>query len=470
MPRQQTLQATVDWSFGLLTQAERDALTRLSVFAGGFELEAAEAICASADVDALDVMDLLGSLVDKSLVVADRGGESVRYRLLETIRQYSAQELVRAAGEEEAMRVRDRHADYYLKLAEETAPALTGPHQGRYLRRLDSEWDNLRAAFAHLRADERSGDVLRLAVAVGRFVLSRGHADVIPYLARARVARRCEAETGTCQTRAGRSARQRAPGLGAADHAVAAQGPGCSCPARGGTQSERSSSPGERQRRGGSARARHTAGRRLHRRRRRAMRRLSAESVAVARSTGDTQLIGELLSFTGLRHVRRRGAADRTRRRWQISALPGTCFSPRTSCTACRASIWSPGGRLRPCAGLEQAIELVEELGDEVFLFGFRSDFGVMLLITGEHERAAPLLRQCLLVARRTGVLLDVSQLIFGSACIAAWQGRHELAAKLFGAADTDVARGNGRRQHPADRAGAATDGPGAGKAARGDG
>ena len=73
MPRQQTLQATVDWSFGLLTHAERDTLTRLSVFVGGFELEAAEAICASADVDALDVMDLVGSLVDKSLVVADRG-------------------------------------------------------------------------------------------------------------------------------------------------------------------------------------------------------------------------------------------------------------------------------------------------------------------------------------------------------------------------------------------------------------
>ena len=139
----------------------------------------------AADVDALDVMDLLGSLVDKSLVVADRGRDRVRYRLLETIRQYSAQELVRAAGETEAMRVSDRHAEYYLNLAVAAAPALTGPQQGRYLRQLDSEWDNVRAAFAHLRADERSEDVLRLGVSVARFVLSRGHTEVIRYLAEA---------------------------------------------------------------------------------------------------------------------------------------------------------------------------------------------------------------------------------------------------------------------------------------------
>ena len=83
------------------------------------------------------------------------------------------------------MRVRDRHAEYYLNLAVATAPALTGPQQGRYLRQLDSEWDNVRAAFAHLRADERSDDVLRLGVAVARFVLSRGHIEVISYLGEA---------------------------------------------------------------------------------------------------------------------------------------------------------------------------------------------------------------------------------------------------------------------------------------------
>ena len=126
MPRQQTLQATVDWSFSLLSEPERETLRRLAVFAGGFELEAAEAVCATEQVDAFGVMDLISSLVDKSLVVADRTPASVRYRMLETIRQYCAQELLRASGEAEVLRVRDEHAAYYVQLAREATP---GPHR-----------------------------------------------------------------------------------------------------------------------------------------------------------------------------------------------------------------------------------------------------------------------------------------------------------------------------------------------------
>jgi predicted ATPase/class 3 adenylate cyclase len=182
MPRQQTLQATVDWSFGLLTGQERETLTRLSVFAGGFDLEAAEVICASADVDALDVLDLIGSLVDKSLVVADHSPQAVRYRLLETIRQYSAQDLLRAEGDVEVLLIRDRHGRYYLDLAKAGGPATTGHGQGRWLRRFDAEWENLRAAFAHFAAEEGSEEILELAVSLRRFSLSRGHAEVLDYL------------------------------------------------------------------------------------------------------------------------------------------------------------------------------------------------------------------------------------------------------------------------------------------------
>ena len=452
MPRQQTLQATVDWSFGLLTQAERDTLTRLSVFAGGFELAAAEAICASADVDAMDVMDLLGSLVGKSLVVADRGGDSVRYRLLETIRQYSAQELVRATGEEEAMRVRDRHADYYLKLAEESAPALTGPHQGRYLRRLDSEWDNLRAAFAHLQADERSTEVLRLAVAIARFVLSRGHADVIPYLAEA--LQRAEAEaapadTGPADTAPADTApADTAPaGLLASAHlAVAglimlllrkdpAELPAARRHAERALELARASGNAVPEARalGALAAVAFIARDEEH------SRRLSAESVALARSTGDIQLVGEQLMFAVFDSF---GEDARLAHEEALASFRATGDVLLAANELHRLSgIDLVAGRTAAaCARLEQAVELVEQLGDEVFLFGFRSDLGIMLLILGEPERSAPLLRQCLLVARRTGALLDVSQLIFGSACIAAWQGRRELAARLFGAAETDVA------------------------------
>ena len=182
MPRQQTLQAAVDWSFGLLTEPERDVLRRLSVFAGGFELEAAEAICAAGSVDAFDLLDLLGSLVSKSLVIADRTPESVRYRMLETIRQYAALELLRSCGEDEVVAARDRHAGYFMRLAEEAAPALAGPGQGHWLRRLDAEWENLCVAASHLAADGRTDDLLRLGVWLQRFAVSRGHCEVLAWL------------------------------------------------------------------------------------------------------------------------------------------------------------------------------------------------------------------------------------------------------------------------------------------------
>ncbi len=181
MPRQQTLQATVEWSFGLLAGPERDTLRRLTMFSGGFDLEAAEALCTSETVDEFDVADLLGSLVDKSLVVADHAADSVRYRLLETIRQYGAQDLLRALGDEAVLALRTRHADYYLKLAQAAGPRLLGPDQASWLHRLDAEWDNLRAAFAHFAAEDRADDVIGLATSLLRFTLSRGHAEVLDY-------------------------------------------------------------------------------------------------------------------------------------------------------------------------------------------------------------------------------------------------------------------------------------------------
>jgi len=110
LPRQRTLEATVDWSFDLLSETERAVLRRLSVFVGGFELDGADAVCGAGDVDVFEVADLLGSLVNKSLIVAERSSGSLRYRLLETIRQYAAHQLVRSGGEAEARLARAAHA------------------------------------------------------------------------------------------------------------------------------------------------------------------------------------------------------------------------------------------------------------------------------------------------------------------------------------------------------------------------
>jgi len=170
MPRQQTLRATVEWSYSLLNEPEQSVLRRLSVFVEGFDLDAAEAVCSQGDIDEFDVTDLLGSLVDKSLVVAEPGGSgTVRYRLLETIRQFSAERLVER-DEQEAAAVSTAHCSYFLSLAQQAEPYLTGPEQGRWLARLETEQANLRRAIEHAVAEpDGTARALGLAVALSRY-------------------------------------------------------------------------------------------------------------------------------------------------------------------------------------------------------------------------------------------------------------------------------------------------------------
>ena len=169
LPRQQTLRATVEWSYWLLHGAEQQLLGRLSVFAEGFDLDAAEAVCGFGGIEVFEVAGLLGSLVDKSLVVAEPAGEALRYRLLETIRQFAAEQLAQAGGDEAAAAAA-AHCAHYLSVAETAALHLTGPDQGSWLARLDTDQANLRRAAGH--AASRPGgtvQVLRLSVALRRY-------------------------------------------------------------------------------------------------------------------------------------------------------------------------------------------------------------------------------------------------------------------------------------------------------------
>jgi len=143
LPRQQTLRASVEWSHALLSGDEQVLLRRLGVFAGGFAFDAVEDIGAGEGIDRYAVLDLLGSLVDKSLVVAEEHGPAVRYRLLETVRQYA---LERLADSGEADAVRDRHRDAYLALAERAAPDLETARQRDWLNTLHAEAANFAAA------------------------------------------------------------------------------------------------------------------------------------------------------------------------------------------------------------------------------------------------------------------------------------------------------------------------------------
>ncbi|MCW3096552.1 MAG: hypothetical protein JWL77_2170, partial [Chthonomonadaceae bacterium] len=171
--RQQTLRATLDWSYALLREAERSLLRRLSVFAGGCVLEAAEQVCCGEGIEEEQVLDLLTSLVDKSLVrFEERGQAEGRYRLLEMVRQYAAEGL-QASGEADQVKI--RHRDWFLALAEEAEPQLKGDGQRNWLRRLETEHDNLRAALARCETEAEGAEAgLRLAGALHRFWYLRG--------------------------------------------------------------------------------------------------------------------------------------------------------------------------------------------------------------------------------------------------------------------------------------------------------
>jgi non-specific serine/threonine protein kinase len=176
MPRHQTLRATVDWSYALLSEPERALLRRLAVFAGGWTLEAAEAVAVGDGLQAYAVLDLLAQLVDKSLVLAEEQHGAVRYRLLETIRQYAADRLLEAG---EVERTRDRHLAHFLELAEEAEPKLRGRASAVALDRLEREHDNLRVALEwSMATDPTRGDAaLRLSGALAWFWWVRSYHD-----------------------------------------------------------------------------------------------------------------------------------------------------------------------------------------------------------------------------------------------------------------------------------------------------
>jgi predicted ATPase/DNA-binding SARP family transcriptional activator/DNA-binding CsgD family transcriptional regulator len=178
LPRQQTLRATLDWSYALLTRSEQIAFRRLSVFVGGWSLEAAEQVCVDETIAPHSMLGLLEQMYDKSLISAEEHGDEVRYRLLEPVRQYALEHLAEA---NEAEALRRRHALYYLALAEAAEPELIGPRQTIWLLRLEAEHDNLRAALAWMFAHEPSPDSergelgLHLSGALWRFWYIHGH-------------------------------------------------------------------------------------------------------------------------------------------------------------------------------------------------------------------------------------------------------------------------------------------------------
>jgi len=431
LPRQQTLRATVDWSFDLLDRPEQAVLCRLSVFAGSFELEAAEAVGATEAVAQPEVADLLGSLVNKSLVVAERSAGSLRYRLLETIRQYGAERLAASGGEAGAKKARDAHAQFYLSLAEAAGPELSfgGPGQGTWHKRLDLEWDNVRSALTYLFAEpDRTEEVLRLGVALEAFFATRGHFDAVavfraalerpgPVPASLRALAFCSvgyivAVSLGFESRPEMSAARELlqQGLGMArdldDPALVAQALG------------HLAWVAEFQ--GESSRAAVFA----------------SEALEIARSVGKPGLIGYALG--GLALVA--PTPDEKRALW-LEAL--ACSRQAGDVVMCIAHLWPlaqlelDAGRLGGARALyEEAVAAAEEVASLSLLGVSWGHLGFVLLLQGEPEEAALWCRKSLVANRRLGRRKSAATAIFKLACCATGMGDYRLAAQLTGAHD----------------------------------
>ena len=174
LQRQQTLRALVDWSYDLLDASERTVLNRLAVFVGGFDLEAAEQVCGAEPLQPADVLDLVTSLVEKSLVMTDEREQGMRYRMLETIRDYAREKLEQAG---DAASTAARHCQHYFAFAKAVKDGLKGPEQGSWIARMEAELDNVRAGIAVALAGGVDPIIaVKYAVAMQGFWILRGYA------------------------------------------------------------------------------------------------------------------------------------------------------------------------------------------------------------------------------------------------------------------------------------------------------
>jgi len=171
LPRHQTLRATIDWSYNLLSENEKVLFRRLAVFVGGWSLEAAESICAGGEIKKVDITNLILGLVQKSLIYTEKLSEGIRYRRLETIRQYGQEKL---SASDEVENIRNQHLRYYVELLENAESELRSSNQVMWLNRLEMEMDNLRSALGWARKRDKES-FLRLSSSLWWFFRTLEH-------------------------------------------------------------------------------------------------------------------------------------------------------------------------------------------------------------------------------------------------------------------------------------------------------
>ena len=393
LPRQRTLRALIDWSHDLLSERERVLFRRLAVFAGGCTLEAAEAVAAGDGLDAAEVLDLLAALVDKSLVIMAPDGS--RYRMLDTVRAYAAEKLA-AAGDEAATRT--RHALHLLGFAEATPVKLAGPEQADWLRRLDSERDNLLAAhdWCGQRPELRDAGLQLVFVLKAywrtRGLLDLGHRVTVEALARTDPARR---DFGRCRVLC--DAGQLCCFLGRHEEA----------------------------------------------------RRYLEESRAIAHELGDAGRLTAVMQPLGLSYLAL-GEREAARALYEATvAMARATGNRRAELVASNslAQLHRADGRLADAEPLfARVIAVAREMGDrESVAIGLLNQ-AMVLVSRGDAAAAQPLLREVQAIAAAVGSQPVAQSLLEVGAGLAAAQGQARQAAWLYGAAEARSARTGIRR------------------------
>ena len=391
-PRHRTLRATLDWSHELLSEAERVLLTRLSVFAGGFRLEAGEAIGSGEGVGEGEVLDTLSRLVDKSLVTLEDGeqDDALRYTMLEPVRKYARQKL-RESGEEGA--VQGRHAGFFLALAQEAEPEMSGPNQKAWLRRLEREHANLRGALAWALDPSDSREPtehqtelgLRLAGALGRFWGVYGPGEGLGWLEKGL------AKGGAAPKPALAKALYEAGWIelfqGDYDRAIA----------------------------------------------------LLEVGLALFRELGDRRGVATSLVNLGFA-VLHLGDKERTTvLRQEVEALqrePLDRFTLAWLTTFLALATAYEGDYERSAALATESLAIYRELGDKRGMSLCHIDLGFIELIRGNHERAAVLLEESLSVLRGSEDKFCIAYGFFGLAAVAGAREEPGRAGRLWGAAE----------------------------------
>jgi len=424
-PRQRTLRGALDWGHELLSVDEKKLFGSLSVFAGGWTLEAAEAVGAGEGVEEDEILDLLCGVVEKSMGVAERyEGGGVRHRMLEPVRQYT-QEKLEEGGEGEEVRL--RHALFFLALAEEAEPQLRGSVDADWFRRLEREHDNMRAALSW--AMER-GDVelgLRLAGALRMFWEAHGHAGE---------GRRWLEEALAMDYQASISARVKA--LEAVgwltvwqmdlDRAEAVAREGIELSAEAGIESSPAAS--FRTMLGIAATLRGDFER---------AKELLEESLRLNREADDKVGIADALLFLGNASVDQ-GLHERAKELWQdgvvLSRELGYTYRLPNFLTSLGYISILEGDYERGAALNEQAAALFRERGFKGGLQWVLDNLGWAALLQGDHEHAETFYEESLTLCKELGDKLVASKSLEGLACVAGITGEAERAARLFGAAE----------------------------------